>query len=421
MVIMKRTRNANGQGSTYYNEEKQCYIAQVSVRYTDSEGKEKSRRISSSSKKSRKEALKKVKEKAGEFTREKAVEAGSKKKTADTMTVSVLTSEYIQNKKNSGLMASTIKNYEDYYRGYIKESPIAETSIAEISREELQAFYAGLFEHGNKRKKEAGQTCGLTASTVNHVLVLLKGSFSYACEKKYIQENPHKGITKYKDGCKICGSYTAGKNREKAFRKDDINRLVKTSGNEKDMFYNMFCFILCTGLRSGEARALRWKDIDMVNKTVSVNKTLVHIGKEYLEQPPKSEAGYREIPLNEMALEALERQKKWQDGCKQALRGFYNGNGIVFSDEKGYYVQGQRVLAHFRRLLEKSGIETKYTLHDLRHTFCTLLRDSGVKVENAMKLMGHSDLKTTLLIYTHPCDEERIKATDAIGEAIARM
>lgn len=71
--------------------------------------------------------------------------------------------------------------------------------------------------------------------------------------------------------------------------------------------------------------------------------------------------------------------------------------------------------------MKKSGIQTKHTIHDLRHTFCTLLRDNGINVENTMKLMGHSDIKTTLTIYSHHCNKEMIKATDCISESISAI
>ena len=439
MAEGKKTRNANGQDTVYYDEKKKCFIAQVSVPLNngdrnkmDKEGNKKktTKRLTATSKKSKKEALERVQEKAQEYT--------SQKKTVNNKTVSGLTEEFIKYKASQGIKPSTHKNYDEYYNGYIKNSAIAEKEITEISEEELRGFYSCLFENGNKRKKKAGRPGSLSVSTVNHVHVLLNGSFLYACKKKYIQENPHMDIKKFKENYKLCGSYTPKEKREKAFSKDEISRFINNNGNKKDMFYNMFCIMLCTGLRSGEARALCWNDIDMGNKTLHVNKTLVYTEKkyipklygkqeswgnekEYIEQPPKSEASERYIPLNKMALEALERQKEWQERWKTTLKEFYKDNGTVFSDEKGDYVQGQRVLAHLRRLLVKSGIETKHTVHDLRHTFCTLLRDNNIPVEVTKELMGHSDVNMTLSIYTHTYNPKKIKSVDTLGKAIACM
>lgn len=424
--MVKKERNANGQGTVYYSEKKKCFIAQVSIHM---DGK-CSKRITATSKKSKKEALRKANEKAQGYT--------VKKKETGSKTVSVLAKEFIEYKEIQGIRPSTHKNYDEYYNGYIKDSPIAEKEITQISEEELRGFYDMLFKDGNKRKKETGEACSLSVSTVNHVYVLLNGSFLYAVQKNYIQENPHRDIKKFKEKYQPCGSYTAKKDRDKAFSKEEIDKLFNNSGNKKDMFYNMFCVILHTGLRSGEARALKWADIDMENKILYVNKTLVYTEKMYfpalygeqkcrgrekvfMEQPPKSEASYRQIPLNKPALEALERQKKWQERWKTKLGGFYKDERIVFSDEKGGYVQGQHVLAHLRKLMEKSGIENRHTVHDLRHTFCTMLRNNNVSVEIAKELMGHSDINITLSVYSHTCDENKIKAVDTIGNTAACM
>lgn len=71
--------------------------------------------------------------------------------------------------------------------------------------------------------------------------------------------------------------------------------------------------------------------------------------------------------------------------------------------------------------MEKSGIENRHTVHDLRHTFCTMLRNNNVSVEIAKELMGHSDINITLSVYSHTCDENKIKAVDTIGNTAACM
>lgn len=58
-------------------------------------------------------------------------------------------------------------------------------------------------------------------------------------------------IKKFKENYRPCGSYTPKEKSEKAFSKDEISRFLNNNGNKKDMFYNMFCTMLCTGLRSG--------------------------------------------------------------------------------------------------------------------------------------------------------------------------
>lgn len=223
----KNTRNANGMGTTYYDEKKQRFVSQMFGTNKDGESK----RLTATSKKSGKEAHKRVEEKVKKYS-----ESSSGKGNLNSKTVFDLACEYIQYKEMEGLRESTLKNYTDYCNGYIKDSPIEKMEISSITKENLLSFYSELLRNGNKRKKAEGTECGLTAVTVNHVLILLKGCFSYAVENGYIQKDPHNGIKKYKDRYKD--------DREKAFTSEEISKLTSNSKNKEDIFYNMFCLIL---------------------------------------------------------------------------------------------------------------------------------------------------------------------------------
>jgi hypothetical protein len=71
----------------------------------------------------------------------------------------------------------------------------------------------------------------------------------------------------------------------------------------------------------------------------------------------------------------------------------------------------------FQPLLEKVGLaDEEFTLHSLRHTFATTLAAKGVHPSTAQKMLGHSDIRMTLAIYTHATDVVQDAATDALEE-----
>jgi hypothetical protein len=71
----------------------------------------------------------------------------------------------------------------------------------------------------------------------------------------------------------------------------------------------------------------------------------------------------------------------------------------------------------FQPLLEKVGLaDEEFTLHSLRHTFATTLAAKGVHPSTAQKMLGHSDIRMTLAIYTHATDDVQDAATDALEE-----
>ncbi len=74
----------------------------------------------------------------------------------------------------------------------------------------------------------------------------------------------------------------------------------------------------------------------------------------------------------------------------------------------------------FQPLLERAGLaDEKFTTHSLRHTFATTLAEKGVHPSTAQKMLGHSDIRMTLAIYTHVTDDMQDAATGALEEAFA--
>src|SRR4051812_45751170 len=74
----------------------------------------------------------------------------------------------------------------------------------------------------------------------------------------------------------------------------------------------------------------------------------------------------------------------------------------------------------FQPLLESAGLaDAGFTIHSLRHTFATTLAEKGVHPSTAQKMLGHSDIRMTLAIYTHATDGMQDAATNALEEAFS--
>lgn len=176
-----------------------------------------------------------------------------------------------------------------------------------------------------------------------------------------------------------------------------------------DPFYPIMFTILYTGMRMGEALALLKADIDLENGLISVSKALEYKNSIPLEKPPKTENGYREIPihtnLSEYLKEYLEKIKgnvvfPWKDGkyltATQIDRMYRNAVKKIdaFFDEK----ENANLKEHYFKL--------NYRL--LRHTFCTGLYDAEIDEVSASEIMGH-DVLTMRTIYTHIQNKRKVK------------
>ena len=142
--------------------------------------------------------------------------------------------------------------------------------------------------------------------------------------------------------------------------------------------YELFClFLLATGLRIGEALALRRADFDFEKHTVTVNKNVVYIkGKRIEQDTPKSEAGNRTVPV---PVHLCERLRDVQ-------------TDLIFP----YHAEAVR---SFMKRLRKA-IDVDVTPHILRHTYATRLSEAGVPPKIKQYLMGHASLEMTENVYT---------------------
>lgn len=163
----------------------------------------------------------------------------------------------------------------------------------------------------------------------------------------------------------------------------------------------LFRFLLATGMRIGEALALHKKDFDFKKKKVTVNKDVIWIGKERIEQDtPKSNAGNRTIPVPEDILREIEQLDVESD------------DHIIFP-----FTYNQIDLAMGRLAKE---LNIKVSAHILRHTYCTRLEEAGIPQKIKSKMMGHSSIAMTQNVYTDVQESYVNRYTDKITSAVFR-
>ena len=128
-------------------------------------------------------------------------------------------------------------------------------------------------------------------------------------------------------------------------------------------------------------------------------------GKRIKGFPPKTKSSIRTIPIPSNVSKELKRHKKQQD--KEILKhgDLYQKNGLVFCTELGNYIDTRNLTRSYARALAKADIQHK-KFHSMRHTYATRLFEADVPIKTVQKLMGHSDITTTMNIYTHVMPEK---------------
>ena len=154
-------------------------------------------------------------------------------------------------------------------------------------------------------------------------------------------------------------------------------------------------------MRRGEILALQVKDNDLESGYISVNKAVEFLGNTPNIKVPKTPKSIRMIPILFPLLPYLEKAIAEKDK-----------NEYVFTDRDGnLYTKSsvQRLFKSFNREYNNyinnmqmgSGELLSFTMHQFRHTFCTMMYDAGVDVKTAQNILGHNSVNITLDIYTH--------------------
>lgn len=188
------------------------------------------------------------------------------------------------------------------------------------------------------------------------------------------------------------------------------------------------CAVMC-GLRPGELLGLRWEDVDFKAGVLRVRKCLKSLpnpatGKRQLVlESLKTERSKRTIRMPRQVAAALLLLRKEQAAARLKLGAAYDVRGlaIVFGDGAGAPKWPQDVRRDFRKLCGRAGIGTNWTPREQRHTFVSVLSDSGVDIEQIADAVGHINSTVTKAVYRHQIADEIASAAtvmDSIfGEA----
>lgn len=180
-------------------------------------------------------------------------------------------------------------------------------------------------------------------------------------------------------------------------------------------YYDEFIVLLGTGLRVSEFCGLTLQDIDFDEMRIKVERQLARTrsGKFYVEKP-KTKNGVRYIPMSPEVCESMRNivQQRYSGGPEILIDGVV---GFLLLDRSHRPKVALHIENELRWCMKKYQKRypnkklPKITPHVLRHTFCTNMARNGMAIKNLQYLMGHSDVGTTLNIYTHSRYEDAAK------------
>ncbi|WP_225356972.1 site-specific integrase [Ligilactobacillus salivarius] len=200
------------------------------------------------------------------------------------------------------------------------------------------------------------------------------------------------------------------------YNKQELKKFLAAAKDTSLKKYTLFRLLAYSGMRIGECLALTWHDLDYKNNTIAINKTLARTNNGIKIQTPKTKASNRVISLDNETIQVL---KMWQlEQRKQLLKVGINAmdsKQLIFSNGKNSFIIVPTVRLAIKQIAKKAGIHS-ITTHGFRHTHATLLFASGLDIKQVQARLGHSNVQTTLNIYTHAMKEKQ----DKIGDEFAK-
>ncbi len=249
-------------------------------------------------------------------------------------------------------------------------SHFKDKSIADISRDDVRSLH---------------EKMGKTQRNANNVLTALSKLMTWSMERKWREDNPCKGITRYKE--RERNRYLSP---DEAKRLGEVLRQVAQDGSESPHVIAAIWLIIFTGARRNEVLTLKWRYMDLERRALNL---------------PDSKTGPKTILLNTYAIDVLKGVPKLK------------GNPFVFAGQ----VAGQHLIniakpwLRIRKLAELPGLR----LHDLRHSFGNRAIDAGGSTRVLGILLGHADEDTTQR-YAHVSDSRALQLVDETGRLIAQ-
>ena len=297
--------------------------------------------------------------------------------------------------KRGGTKGNTLKTYKSHYYKHISPE-LGKRKVQDLERREIL-------------KLQNKWTEKMAISTCNAMLKTLKIILQDAVHDEIINRSPAQSVKVLKDtGEKATETY------HRALTEQEQADFMEEVKNH--FYYEFIALLLATGMRQGEAAALLWSDIDYNKNVIRIRSTVSfdEDGHLIIGDSPKSDAGVREIPMNDTIKEILKAQKK-----KNLLFQYTNVvdiNQRVFSSVYGSIVTDQainRAIKDTLTDLEVKNIHIEhFTAHALRDTFATRYIEQGGNMHTLKNIMGHSSLAMTMDLYAHVLPNTKQKEMD---------
>ena len=287
-------------------------------------------------------------------------------------------------------LESTFERYQEILKNHVL--PVLTNSpLDKISRADVRDLLVSKIGEGYSR------------STICVLRDVMNGVFNYAIDEEIVLSSPVTGITKRLE------LKRKRKNEIQSLTKEELFLFLNTCNQHYPDFYPFFLMAARTGMRLGELLAVRWGDVDFNSQFVLVSRSY----RRGRFSTPKNKKDRRVDMSDQLrqTLKALLHERK-----KEALqKGLGEVPELIFHRESGQVIEQNYIRRVFKRILKKAELR-EIRIHDLRHTFASLLLSQGESPVYVKEQLGHSSIQITVDIYGHLIPGENKGAVNKLDD-----
>lgn len=293
----------------------------------------------------------------------------------------------------SNRKATTQELYRHIVKKHLQPAALGALSLARLRPSHIDTLILDL-----RAKK-------LADSTVRQIYTVLRQALAAAVRDGLLAANPSEKVPRP----------SVARTEARFLSNGDVAALLTAAATSR--YYTLLWVIATTGLRKGEALALKWTDLDLKAGTLAVRGTLSRVDGALVVTEPKTASSRRVLPLSPAVVAVLKAQKRTQTTEKLHAGNLWRDSGHVFTTEAGGPVEPRNVLRAFATAAKAAKI-TGANVHTLRHSAATGWLEAGYNLKAVSDLLGHSDISITGNIYAHTSQETARAAMETRSAAL---
>lgn len=313
-------------------------------------------------------------------------------------TINELVGPWIDGLAIQGRKPTTLHGYRRVMR--LQVSPtLGEVPVQELRATDLDALYAMLLRRGGRGGKP------LSLTSVHHVHAVIS-KFLHDAERKGIVA---RNVAPLANAPSLTTARSEGPEM-RVWTPEELGRFLDAiEGNRNAALFRVLAM---TGLRRSEAAGLRWSDVDLPHRRLTVNQAATLVDGEEVLGAPKSRRSRRVVAVDDDTVAILRRHKLERTETYLRLGITASASRRVFANDLGEPLRPDSLGQAFRRLVAHHGLP-EIRMHDLRHTHASHLLAAGVNVKVVSERLGHASVSFTLDTYAHVMPGQQADAAEA--------